>query len=200
MNFVTTRYNSTITKFESWWHMKKIVVLPYDSIWQHLFLDESRKLKNSIKEHADNILHIGSTAVPGMSAKPIIDMMIVTKSLQLFETQHLALINLGYESITSAFKDSLQYVNRVSGDRTHQLYIFPSGHEKILEMTAFTSYLKYYPSEMERYNSVKIELAKMYPFEVHAYEQSKLIFVTVMTVKALDWYSDRTSHEDVSII
>ncbi|WP_414050622.1 GrpB family protein [Macrococcus animalis] len=180
--------------------MKRIVVLPYDSIWQHLYLEESRNLKICIKEHADNMQHIGSTAVPGMHAKPIIDMMIVTKSIQLFETQHSALLSLGYERIEPEFKDSLQYVKRVAGDRTHQLFVFPVGHEKILELQAMTAYLKYYPSEKERYNSVKMELAKMYPFEVQAYEQSKLIFVTVMTVKAVDWFISRSMDEDVSIV
>lgn len=179
--------------------MNRIVVLPYDSIWQHLYLDESRKLKACIKEHADNMQHIGSTAVPGMHAKPIIDMMLITKSMQLFGTQHNALVNLGYKRVTPEFKDSLQYVKCMAGDRTHQLYVFPIGHEKILEMQAMTAYLKNYPSEMERYNSVKRELAKMYPFEVQAYEQSKLIFVTVMTVKAVDWFVARDINQDISI-
>ncbi|MCE4957563.1 GrpB family protein [Macrococcoides caseolyticum] len=179
--------------------MKRNVVLPYDSIWQHLFIDESRKLKSSIKEHADSLQHIGSTAVPGSSAKPIIDMMIITKSIQLFETKHQALTNLGYQRVPSQFKDSLQYIKCISGDVTHQLFIFPMGHEKIIEMIAFTSYMKYYPSEMERYNHMKSELAKLYPFEIEAYQQAKVIFVTVMTVKALDWYLS-LQHKNVSII
>ncbi|WP_414053154.1 GrpB family protein [Macrococcus equi] len=179
--------------------MKRIVVLPYDSIWQHLYLDELRKLKASIKEHADNIMHIGSTAIPGMCAKPIIDMMIVTKSLKLFDTQHEALLRLGYERVSPEFKEGLQYVKRFSGDRTHQLYIFPVQHVKIGEMVALTAYLKYFPGEMERYNNVKRELAKLYPFDVEAYEQSKIIFITVMTVKAVDWYKTR-NEQDFSIL
>ncbi|MGK0553615.1 GrpB family protein [Macrococcus capreoli] len=179
--------------------MKRIVVLPYDSIWQHLYLDESRKLKTVLKEHVQSIQHIGSTAVPGMYAKPIIDMMLITKSIVLFEAQHQLLMQLGYERVASEFKNSLQYVKRVSGDRTHQLYIFEAHHEKVLEMSAMTAYLNYYPSEMERYNGVKRELAKLYPFEVAAYEQSKLIFVTVMTVKAVDWYVARLDEQKISI-
>ncbi|MGK0576651.1 GrpB family protein [Macrococcus capreoli] len=179
--------------------MKRIVVLPYDSIWQHLYLDESRKLKTVLKEHVQSIQHIGSTAVPGMYAKPIIDMMLITKSIVHFEAQHQLLMQLGYERVASEFKNSLQYVKRVSGDRTHQLYIFEAHHEKVLEMSAMTAYLNYYPSEMERYNGVKRELAKLYPFEVAAYEQSKLIFVTVMTVKAVDWYVARLDEQKISI-
>lgn len=175
--------------------MNRIVVLPYDSIWQHLFIDEQRKIKLAIKERVD-IRHIGSTAVPGMHAKPIIDMMLICKNLQLFERKHQVLVALGYERVTPEFKDSLQYVKRIGGDRTHQLYIFQNQHQKIKEMLAFSAYLKYFSSEMERFNAVKRELAKLYPFDLKAYEQAKLIFVTVMTVKAVNWFE---THETQKI-
>ena len=74
---------------------KKINVVPYDSNWPNIFQAYSNELKEILKENYLEIYHIGSTSVPGLCAKPVIDIMCVVQDLkQAKET----LIQAGYES------------------------------------------------------------------------------------------------------
>ena len=77
--------------------MERLRVVPYDSIWQHLFL-KKKYLQSLLKEHSINIEHIGSTAIPGLSAKPIIDILIVVKDSKSIDEFTHELSGLGYES------------------------------------------------------------------------------------------------------
>jgi len=75
---------------------KHVVVLPYDEQWEHDFIIIRDEIRLALGELAQNIEHIGSTAVPGLSAKPIIDIDIVIKDCSMLDDVISALNEIGY--------------------------------------------------------------------------------------------------------
>lgn len=80
----------------------KINVVPYRPEWPTLFQGEKEKLSQVINEdNLINILHIGSTSVPGLSAKPVIDMLVVVKDINQLDQDNNQIASLGYLSMGS---------------------------------------------------------------------------------------------------
>src|SRR5574341_424131 len=76
----------------------KVVIVPYDKTWPVMFEQEKERLEKALSHHALSIQHIGSTAVPGLSAKPIIDIMIAVRTLaEADEFCIQPIIGMGYE-------------------------------------------------------------------------------------------------------
>ena len=74
-----------------------IVVTEYNPLWKEMFEKEAEKIKNILKENLIEIHHIGSTSVPGMAAKPIIDIMPVVRSINDVDNLKNEFENIGYE-------------------------------------------------------------------------------------------------------
>jgi len=74
-----------------------VKLVPYSSEWQSLFADEERVLSASIGTYVMDIQHVGSTAIPGIEAKPIIDMPVAVRRLEDVEKRIKPLERLGYE-------------------------------------------------------------------------------------------------------
>lgn len=174
--------------------MRQVIVTPYDSIWQHLYLDEARKLKEIFKDERLDIHHIGGTAVPGLSASPVIDMMLSVPSIEQCEA---VLLNDGY-SLKEVMKSGRCY-NKGTDDRGYHLYVYLQNDTTRMRHVAYRDYLRMFSGERERYDYLKRQLAKLYPFDRSAYREGKRIFVEVMEVKALDWYNSEHHQKDTMI-
>ena len=76
---------------------RKVVVVPYDPEWAFQFLAESDILTNILKDEIVAIHHIGSTAIPGIKAKPIIDILIEARNINQIDQYHQEFSSIGYE-------------------------------------------------------------------------------------------------------
>ncbi len=104
----------------------EIVVVPHDAAWPARFRIESQLLHVALSELQPSIEHIGSTAVPGLAAKPIIDMLVGVESLAAFETQARRLAVFGYQYIPEyerALPDRRFFKRVVNGVRTHHVHV-----------------------------------------------------------------------------
>ncbi|MDJ0702492.1 MAG: GrpB family protein [Leptolyngbyaceae cyanobacterium MO_188.B28] len=169
--------------------MDAIVIVDYDSRWPHWFEQESVYLRAILtRDLVLRIEHIGSTAIPGMAAKPIIDMLVEISSFD--RAKAIAIPKLqaeGYDYIWRSDRPPghMMFIKRSGpkGPRTHHLHMAPSGH-KLWDRLYFRDYLRADPEEAQRYALLKRDLANRFPIDREAYTNGKSAYVELITAKA----------------
>jgi GrpB-like predicted nucleotidyltransferase (UPF0157 family) len=147
----------------------KIEVVPYDPQWSDLFDQEAKLLHSVLGDNCLAIHHIGSTAVPGLSAKPIIDMIPVVKDILRVDTITSNLQFLGYEAMGELGMPFRRYFRKGNPIRTHHIHIFEERNGEIERHLTFRDYLRSTPSAVEAYASLKRKLALEHPKNMLAY-------------------------------
>ncbi|GGI41177.1 GrpB family protein [Mammaliicoccus stepanovicii] len=170
--------------------MDSVQVVPYNSIWQHLFLEEKKYLQSLLKEHSVNIEHIGSTAIPGLSAKPIIDILMVVKDSETIDEFTEELSALGYENEGERGVIGNRYFKKYNqfGEVSHHLHIYDEGSPHITRLISFREYLRNFNGERERYSQLKHHLALDFPANSNEYYQGKDSMIKEFEKKANKWY------------
>ncbi|TKD72667.1 GrpB family protein [Pseudalkalibacillus hwajinpoensis] len=171
--------------------MRKVEVHDYKEVWLEMFQLEAQKLERILGENVIEIHHIGSTAVSGMKAKPIIDLMPVVKDLALVDSKNEQMKEIGYESRGENGIKDRRYFQKGGDNRSHHVHVFQTGNPDIDRHLAFRDYLSEHPVDHKRYSEKKEELANMYPFEMESYIEGKDFLVKEIETKALEWYRKR---------
>lgn len=150
----------------------------YKEAWAEWFADEADRLRAIFGDKAP-IEHIGSTAIPGMMAKPIIDMMVGVESLDAVSQAMVAkLENMGYRSMPDRVtQDEIFMPKGPDSRRTHYLHIVPRSNRRWHNTVLFRNYLRAHPAR-EEYADLKRKLAIQYPDDRASYTDAKTGFVT----------------------
>ena len=151
----------------------RVQVVPYDEDWPQVFEAEAAQIRAALGGELRVIEHIGSTAVPGLPAKPVIDIAISVESLDDLDTD--AIESLGYTYVPK-FEEELpnrRYFTR--GD--YHLHVYEEEHEEFLDYVRFRDYLRTHPEDAELYGSLKLKLASEHPEDREAYQEAKAPFV-----------------------
>lgn len=172
---------------------EEIDLSPYNPNWPCLFDLEAAFLRDFLPEGSIGMIeHFGSTAVPGLVAKPIVDMLVEVRSLT--EVQKLiapALESQGYDYFwrTDVSPPYAWFIKRnLEGKRTHHLHLVEV--DSILwERLLFRDYLREHPAIACQYASLKCLLAEQYPTDRIAYTQGKTEFVVNITKQAKSFYN-----------
>lgn len=138
---------------------------PYNPEWQKLFETEKSALKEVLGDKFINAEHVGSTAIPGMKAKPILDLMLAIPDLENWEWIKEPLAKLGYE-FRRDFRNEQGHILFVKGpeeNRTHYLKITEPNSDFWTEHILFRDYLVKNPQYSEEYQNLKEKL-----FDAHA--------------------------------
>lgn len=169
-----------------------ISVVPYDKLWPSRYEAEAKRVRNAVGDIAVEIHHIGSTAVPGLSAKPIIDMLAEVSDLAELDDRTRVLESLGYEAKGEWGIPGRRYFRREhEGIRTHQLHAFDVRSQQADRHLAFRDYLIAHPEAAQAYGELKQHLAGRFPTDIHAYMAGKDAFVKRYESEALAWRSVR---------
>ena len=162
-----------------------IKLAPYDKNWSQEFQTEKKRLEKILGSKAVAIEHIGSTAIPNMSAKQIIDILVGVETLK----------KEGIRCVKLLEEYSLRYKKRtkiryfvVKGDdstRTHNIHIARFKGRRWNKLLAFRNYLRSHPRAAKEYNTLKKELEKSYGSKPKLYTEKKLNFVKNILKKAL---------------
>lgn len=174
--------------------IRLVEVTPYNPLWSAQYRSEADAILSALPPLIIEIHHIGSTAVPGLCAKPIIDILAVINPKHWRNVHVLALEGLAYR-----YKGEHGIPGRhffIKPDeivRTHHLHIFPEGHADILRHLALRDYLRAFPEHARRYGSLKTSLALTYPHDIDAYMNGKAGIVRELEVQALKWMSGRSA-------
>ncbi|MBO4325536.1 MAG: GrpB family protein [Lachnospiraceae bacterium] len=158
---------------------KHVVVEPYNEAWKQDFMDIKAELEPALGELALRIEHVGSTSVPGLSAKPIIDIDVVMEDYSKLQAVVDALAAIGYthegdQGIPGreAFKyDGKEHL------RKHHLYVCPEDSAELRRHITFRDYLRSHPETVREYSRVKEEGAKLYPYDIDRYIEHKSPFI-----------------------
>ena len=132
------------------------------------------------------IEHVGSTAIPGLAAKPVIDIVVSVTSLADDEAKISALSALGYDCRGENGIPGRLFFRKglVEFKRTHHLHLVEVGHEQWVSMLAFRDYLRSHPGDAQRYESLKRALAEKFRDNRRAYTNGKAEFVHAVLAKA----------------
>jgi GrpB-like predicted nucleotidyltransferase (UPF0157 family) len=166
--------------------MDDVELLSYDPSWPRRFDKEAAALRAVLDPALVlGIEHFGSTAVPGLTAKPIIDILIAVRSLAQAKAVTVApILSLGYVYWEDNPKpDRMFFVKGMppyGTRRTHHVHITEPGGEMWQRRLAFRDYLRAHPEEAERYAALKRDLAQRHAADREAYTEAKADYVAAV--------------------
>ena len=160
-----------------------VKVVPYNPEWPHLFDTEAKLIKEVLGDNCVAIHHIGSTAVPGLSAKPIIDIIPVVKDILQVDQVIPAMENLGYESKGEFGMPFRRYFQKGSKNRTHNVHVYEQGTPDIDRYLKFRDWMRTHPNDREAYGALKTELALKFPNDILRYCIGKDAYVAEIDTK-----------------
>lgn len=167
-----------------------IVVVDYDPLWPLLFRKEADAISRILGDNLVLIHHIGSTSVPFLAAKPIIDIMPVVKDLSGVDAVSGEFVKLGYEYLGEFGIKGRRYLRKGGQERTHQIHIFQMEDDtNILRHLAFRDYLRSHRDVAMEYAELKKDLAARFPYDIDGYCDGKDAFVKKIENLALAEYS-----------
>ncbi|MDO9121073.1 MAG: GrpB family protein [Anaerolineaceae bacterium] len=161
-------------------NLSPIVIESYCSEWPEQFTQEAKLIQCVIGNYITVIEHIGSTAVPGLAAKPIIDMLIGVKSLA--DSPHFIapLQQLGYVYVPEheAELPERRYLYKQKDDEdTFHLHMVEPESEFFRRHIAFRDYLRSHPEAVAAYASLKLKLAREFGSDRSGYTDAKTEFI-----------------------
>lgn len=155
-----------------------IQVVPYDESWPGMFEKERRILEGLLTQWlVGPVEHIGSTAVFGLAAKPVIDIMAGVTSLDESRPAIPVLATVGYVYFPYQPEQKHWFCKPSPAFRTHHLHLIPVGSKQWNEQLAFRNYLRQDSVAAREYAELKRLLATQYEFDREAYTEAKGPFI-----------------------
>ena len=151
----------------------RVSVVPYDDAWEELFEAEAEQIRAALGSELRVIEHVGSTAVPGLAAKPVIDIAISVESLD--ELDIAALEELGYRYVPAFEEDSPDRRYLTRGD--YHLHAYEQEHEEFMDFLRFRDYLRTHPEDADAYGDLKLTLAAEFLDDRAGYQAAKAPYV-----------------------
>lgn len=165
-----------------------VVVTEYNEDWKQKFSEEAQKIKDIFGDELIDIHHIGSTSVPGLKAKPIIDIMPVVKDIEKVDSFNDQMEDIGYECMGELGMKGRRYFRKGGDNRTHQVHVFQRDNKEDIDRhLAVRDYLRTHPDYANRYGDLKESLATQFPKNIEAYMDGKDAFVKELEKYALQW-------------
>jgi GrpB-like predicted nucleotidyltransferase (UPF0157 family) len=168
--------------------MRKVEVIPHQPQWKEMYEKESERLRSVFGDLLVTIYHIGSTAVPELAAKPIIDIMPVVKEIEAVDTLTMQMESLGYTARGENGIPGRRYFYKGESVRTYHVHVFAAGNPEITRHLAFRDYLCHHPIDARRYGELKLKLAAEHPWDIERYIAGKAPLIRELEQKALSWY------------
>jgi len=168
----------------------KVELVPHDSAWASAAAAERERLFSRIGSVLLAVHHVGSTAIPGIVAKPILDLVPVVTSVASLDACRPDLEALGYEwwgEFGLAGRRYCTQSDAVTGRRLIQLHCYARGSSEIDRHLAFRDYLRNRPDIAEAYAREKDRCRMLHPENSHAYSDCKGPWIVSVVAEALLW-------------
>jgi GrpB-like predicted nucleotidyltransferase (UPF0157 family) len=172
--------------------MTRIVVVPHNPQWSAMYEAEAARLAQVLGPAAVAMHHIGSTAIPRIRAKPIIDILVEAIELDAIDSRNAALQSLGYEVMGECGIRGRRYFRKdtADGQRTHNVHVFAAGTDNVTRHLAFRDFMRAHPDVAQRYSDLKSRLASEHRNSLEQYMDGKDGFIKQMERLAVQWYRD----------
>lgn len=173
---------------------REMVVVPYESQWKLQYELIKTKLLEIFGELAIDIQHIGSTAIPAMPAKPIIDVMVVVRDICLVDEMNEKMQVAGYVPKGENGIQGRRYFQRFAEDNinhTQHIHCFEQGNEQIEKHLMFRDYLLVDKEAFTQYKLIKLEAYQKYRFDSSQYTEHKSSCINLILNKAKQFYGEK---------
>jgi GrpB-like predicted nucleotidyltransferase (UPF0157 family) len=167
---------------------RKVELAPYSPAWQLAAREESLRLGQALEASLVEVHHIGSTAIPGIHAKPIVDLMPVVRSVSELDEKESVFRQLGYHYWGELGIPGRRYCTwdePATGRRIFQVHCFESGSLEIERHLAFRDYLRANPATAQEYDQEKHRCRELHPDNSHAYTDAKADWIAAHLIDAL---------------
>lgn len=155
-----------------------VVVVPYDPAWPATFELLRERIAPAVGDRAVGIEHVGSTAVPGLAAKPIVDLDVVIRHDDDVPEVAARLAGLGYAYLGELGIAARHAFRAAPDSPRHHLYVCAAGSAPLRAHLALRDALRDDPELAAAYGALKYDLAKRFRFDIDAYVDGKTAFIT----------------------
>ena len=166
--------------------MDSILLEPYNERWKHTYEKMKNIIETIIGDNAISIHHIGSTSIPGILAKPVIDILAIVRDLNILDNSNSEFEK--NEFIPKGENGTIgrrYFIRRENGIRIAHLHCHESNHPDIKGHFLFQKYLIKHPMVAEEYSKLKSMLAEKHRDDRLSYTNSKSDFIRTIIEKAL---------------
>jgi putative glutamine amidotransferase len=159
-----------------------------DPTWPTRFEAEAERLRGALGDLAVRIDHVGSTSVPGLAAKPVIDVQVSVPSMVPRAAYMEPLVAAGYRWALDPWDDTHEFFSTVQdldGRRSAHVHVCAAGSEWERRHLAFRDWLRAHPADAEAYARLKRDLAARHPRDIHTYTHEKGVFIRSIEARVL---------------
>ena len=164
-----------------------VEIVDYEPAWSAVFADLGATLRGGLCDVAVRIDHIGSTAVPGLAAKPVIDVQISVQSLEPVDSFRAPLEALGYRYRADNPERTKRYFREPPGHRRTHIHVRQLGSFSQQFPLLFRDYLRSNPSAAADYATIKVQCAERFRHDRKGYVEAKEPFVWEIIRRADAW-------------
>jgi len=176
------------------WQDERVRLVPHNPEWAARFEEEAVQVRQLMGQWiTGGVHHVGSTAVPGLAAKPIIDIAVGVESLEASRPCIELLAEIRY--LYSPYRADVMhwFCKPDPARRTHHLHLIPTGSPRFADELAFRDYLRAHPDRAAEYGALKKRLAAEHAEDREAYTEAKTSFVEEVTALAHTQRADPTA-------
>ena len=155
----------------------KVLLSSHDEDWIKQFQITKHELIQILGNNIIAVHHVGSTAIKGIVAKPILDVAVVVKNFQSLNIVGMEAAGYDYSGEREVPGRHLFVKRRDGNISTHHIHCYLENNENLKSVLLFCRYLNEYPEYAKRYNDLKIELAAKYPDDRNVYSEGKAEFI-----------------------
>ena len=171
---------------------KKLVLVEHDPEWKNIYKQEAQKIKNILGNELIEIHHIGSTAIPDLIAKPIIDILVVVKNIEALDSLQDKFVSNDYEWMGEYGISDRRFIlkpnpnknNRQLLENLAHIHCFQQGSPHIIRHIAFRDYLLKNPDIVKKYANLKRKLLKS-GVDRDQYQNQKDAFIKAIEQEAI---------------
>jgi GrpB-like predicted nucleotidyltransferase (UPF0157 family) len=168
--------------------IRQVNLTVHQSSWQDQYEKEASLLKKIFQGEMVEIHHIGSTSIPGMPAKPIIDILMAVQDILKIDQYNSIMQKNGYiPKGENGIPGRQFFIKGTDVNHSHHLHIFQAGSAEINRHLLFRDYLIVHPKEADRYAQLKLKLAKEHSLDIDAYQKGKDAFIKAIDKRAAMW-------------
>jgi GrpB-like predicted nucleotidyltransferase (UPF0157 family) len=176
---------------DQWKSMTTVEIVPHDPSWKDLYRREEHILRAILGKDIIEIHHIGSTSVPGLPAKPIIDILTGVLHIEDVDRYNDAMADAGYEARGEYGIPGRRFFTKGIPKRTHNVHIFQADDPGFRRHLDFRDYLIAHPEAAKKYGEVKKAVAAACDNDIEKYCDGKDSFVKETERKAIAWAKSR---------
>lgn len=164
---------------------------PHSFAWKEKFLNEARGIEMALGPVITAIHHIGSTSIPRIHAKPVIDILLEVSDLAQLDARSSGMVALGYGAMGEFGIPGRRFFRKSDeeGFRTHHVHAFLFGTPDVMRHLAFRDYLIAHPAVATEYEALKLRLVATCEGNMEVYMDGKDSFIKETECKALEWWS-----------